>query len=138
MLITPNFEQGQTEQGEAIQGQHQHHQLQEEQVGAKEQGHHLVQDEGEASLGDPLHHQPKEGREQDHHHHQLQLLHLQGDGAGTVGDKAVQSACSNGMPGSIVPASPGGTSPRTLNSKTVLITPNFEQGQTGEIDQGHV
>ena len=122
IIITPIFEQGQN--------------------GAKEQGDHLVQEEGEASQGDPLHPQSEEGREQDHPQpphpqHQPQLPHTEGEG---VGDKAVEPACSNGMPGSIVQASPGGTSPRTINNnEIVLITLNFEQGQTGEIqDQGQI
>jgi hypothetical protein len=58
----------------------------------------------------------------------------------------VQSACSNRMPGSIVQASPGGTSPRTIKYNQLLITNTFEAikpkpdelevGCQGEEDEG--
>ena len=59
--------------------------------------------------------QPAEMGEQGHHHPQ-QPHHELGEGEPArmgVGEEAVKSACSYGMPGSRVQASPGGTSPST-------------------------
>ena len=77
-----------------------------------EQGHHHQEDDGQGH-----HHQ--EDDEQCHHHQEDDRDHtLKKEGA--PGDKAVISAGSNGMPGSLSQASPGGTCPRTLkaNPKT--------------------
>ena len=50
--------------------------------------------------------------------------------------EAVQSAGSYGMPGSIVQASPGGTSPRTIKYNQMLITNTFEAIPPEEIEVG--
>ena len=63
--------------------------------------HHLGHDHQHSSQDQ------HEGTGEQHHHH----LSADHDGR-----EAVRSACNNRMPGPIVQASPGGTSPRTLNN----------------------
>ena len=48
----------------------------------------------------------------------------------------MQSACRNGMPGSIVQASPGGTSPRTIKLKPELMCNTFEESREIGGEQG--
>jgi hypothetical protein len=89
-----------------------------------------------------------EDDEEQGHHQEDSRDHIMKE-EGAPGDKAVISACSNGMPGSNSQASPGGTCPRTLKFNPITKPCNFYQHQTGEerdhnheenhveADQGH-
>ena len=79
----------------------------------------------------------KQEDEGNHHHQEEDRDHtLKEEGA--PGDKAVISACSNGMPGSLSQASPGGTCPRTLKPDTITNLCKFYQHQAEEErDQHH-
>jgi hypothetical protein len=85
---------------------------------------------------------PPGGREEDHHHHQgvyqggqhpgeeghdIHHHHHQDLGEeGVQGNKAVLTACRNGMPETPSQASPGGTSPRTIKNDQINNTFKFE------------
>jgi hypothetical protein len=73
--------------------------------------------------------------EQDHSHHQEDPLKEEG----VPGDKAVIPACSNGMPGSISQASPGGTCPRTsiIDNFSNLCTIE-EDSERGQREKDHM
>ena len=76
----------------------------------------------------------EEGEDNSHHHQEIPLKE-----EGVPGDKAVVTACSNGMPGSKSQASPGGTCPRTtlVNISSNFYTIEEESGSSQqEDDQG--
>ena len=76
--------------------------------------HHLGHDHQHSSQDQ------HEGTGEQHHHH----LSADHDGR-----EAVRSACNNRMPGPIVQASQGGTSPRTLTNLQVSNMPHSTQDQ---------
>jgi hypothetical protein len=75
---------------------------------------------------DQLEREPHDDRGEDQHHHHLHG-HTDSSAASEEENKAVTSACLDRMPGPIVQASPGGTSPRTINNLHVSNHQHIER-----------
>ena len=78
------------------------------------------------------------GDQQPHHqplHHPQPNQPTQKEEGGP-GDKAVTTACSNGMPGSISLASQGGTCPGTVNSSTKINVSHIEERLEEQTEPG--